>query len=130
MGYCIDMTRCNVGIKGSLQEQAMKSMKAWIKTQNRLSWVYTEEALEARDIIELMDALRYEVEYDEIIDVYSIEAFNGEKLGDDYYIFETLAPFMTDGYMEYNGEDGAMWRYTFKNGKMKEAEPRIEWEEE
>jgi hypothetical protein len=25
------------------------------------------------------------------------------------------------------GEDGAMWRWVFKNGEMRTIEPRIEW---
>ena len=71
---------------------------------------------------------------------YSIEDFTGnggidyihlehEKYCDeDRIIFETIAPFVADGsFVQYMGEDGYMWRYTFKNGKCIEQYPEIKW---
>lgn len=45
-------------------------------------------------------------------------------------LFEALAPYVNEGsFIECQGEDGAMWRYVFRDGKVKEIQPKIVWEE-
>jgi hypothetical protein len=129
MGYCMDMARCTTGIKCQDQNKAIKAVKDYVKENGRFSWTEVDAILRADNIFELMDELRYVLKYDEVKDVYTIDYFNGEKLGNDHTIFDILAPFMTDGYIEYNGEDGAIWRYVFKNGRMREKQPKISWED-
>ena len=47
--------------------------------------------------------------------------FYGEKLGDDEIFLSALAPYVEDGsYLEFEGEDGYSWRWSFKNGKLVE----------
>lgn len=51
-----------------------------------------------------------------------------EKFDDEDGIFQILAPFVSDGsFIEFCGEDGAIWRYAFNNGEFAELSPKIEW---
>jgi hypothetical protein len=41
--------------------------------------------------------------------------FIGEKLGDDDVLFDAIAPYVRAGsYITMRGEDGAIWRWSFK----------------
>lgn len=54
--------------------------------------------------------------------------FQGEKLGDEDLLFATIAPFVDDGsFIEMDGENGAIWRWVFKNGKVRQIAPTISW---
>lgn len=45
-------------------------------------------------------------------------------------MFKAIAPFVKDGsFLEIHGEDGAMWRWKFSNGKMRQIGAKIVWEE-
>jgi hypothetical protein len=47
--------------------------------------------------------------------------FEGEKLNEDYLMFDGIAPVVKDGsYIEMLGEDGDRWRWCFKDGKCHE----------
>lgn len=49
---------------------------------------------------------------------------------DDEVLFEVIAPFVKEGsYIQFAGEDGLIWRYSFKNGKYVEQYPNISWED-
>ena len=59
---------------------------------------------------------------DEMNSIY----FEGEKYGDDDLIFNAIAPYVEDGsYIQMNGEDGAIWRWVFENGKCVEKQATI-----
>lgn len=50
---------------------------------------------------------------------------------DDEALFEVIAPFVKEGsYIQFAGEDGSIWRYSFKNGKYVEQYPNISWEDQ
>ena len=54
-----------------------------------------------------------------------LDYFNGEKLGDDALLWETMAPFIKDGgFIEVHGED-AYWRWKFNDGQFQEVELRL-----
>lgn len=39
-----------------------------------------------------------------------------------------IAPFVESGsFLEFKGEDGAAWRYVFKDGNWKEVKPKVVW---
>lgn len=53
--------------------------------------------------------------------------FNGEKGRDDEEL-EPLAPYVkNDSFVEMMGEDGARWRWIFKNGKIITKDAKITW---
>jgi hypothetical protein len=48
-----------------------------------------------------------------------IVRFMGEKWGDDETLYHTIAPFVKDGgSIACKGEDGSLWAYDFRNGKL------------
>lgn len=57
--------------------------------------------------------------------------FHGEKLYEDFSLFQSLAPYVKDGsYIEMMGEDGEQWRWVFANGKCREIKATVTWPEE
>lgn len=53
----------------------------------------------------------------------------GEVLGDDYSLFQKVAPYVRDGsFIEMYGEDGEQWRWVFKDGKCCEVIARVTWD--
>lgn len=60
-------------------------------------------------------------------DIFKLE-FIGEKLGDDFLLFKTIAPWVEAGsYIEMLGEDGALWRWIFDGKTCVEKEAKISW---
>jgi hypothetical protein len=49
------------------------------------------------------------------------------KTGQEDLFLETLAPFISDGCMQWRGEDGFLFRWVFENGVMRQQEGRIQW---
>lgn len=131
MGYYISFNYNgnNCGILEDKQLDAMFAITEVAKDGHaKWSWVDKKSLLDATDIVELMAELRYGV--DLVINenkerVYEITDFYGDKLGNEEDIFTILAPFMSNGYLEYCGEEGDMWRYNFVNGKMIETQGKI-----
>lgn len=71
----------------------------------------------------------YEFEFDEDGNITDID-FVGDKLAGDKAMFQKIAPFVRDdSFIEMEGEDGACWKWVFKNGKCKEVRARLVWEE-
>ena len=57
--------------------------------------------------------------------------FIGEKLGNDFEMFQWIAPYVQDGsYIWMIGEDGDQWRWVFRSGVCKEIEAKVEWPDE
>lgn len=71
----------------------------------------------------------YDFELDETGNVTGIE-FLGEKVGEDYWMFQSIAPYVKDGsFIEMLGEDGEQWRWVFKDGNCREITAKVSWEE-
>jgi hypothetical protein len=86
-------------------------------------WVNDSDFIET----ETLSIPRWEFLYTEN-NITNIE-FVGEKIGNDFDIFKIIAQFVkNNSYIECHGEDGYLWRWVFKNGKCKEINPKIVWE--
>ena len=72
-----------------------------------------------------MEEIRYAVCIED--EVYKIDYLSGEKIGNDFDVFRLIAPYINDGYIEILGEDGAKWRWIFKDGICSEIYPNVEW---
>lgn len=135
MGYCIDVTDSCFEISKEQHEKALAAIKALAGNETitdgsgpHFSWVLTQEFVKAKSLSEALKAWRWQGSIDEEGHLYAI-SFSGEKLGDDEMLFRALAPFVKDGsYIEFRGEDNAMWRYVFENGKMEEKFATVTWE--
>ena len=143
MGYYMEMRSCDFFIaKENLNHiaEAIRGMlgDVWTKgsggcyqggqtLSKHYSWVDNTELANADTAEKAFKAWRWEAQFDgegNIVDL----CFDGEKLGDDEQFFQTIAPWVKDGsYIEMSGEDGALWRWTFNNGEMREKTPDIRW---
>ena len=140
MGYYINIVDHDVVIPTDRMASALHELKAMAMNKDKMggggftgvgepveqwfSWVDMQQLANAETLIEAFDAWRYDfVKYN---DGVVLENFEGEKLGDDAFLWETLAPFIKDGgFMEVHGEDQYYWRWKFNDGKFREVELRL-----
>lgn len=143
MGYYIEQTDCKFFVPSDKIEPMIQAIRSLANKNNLMgggsyhggekvsshySWVDMKFAT-LEDIAEIFYCWRWTVERDEqtgdIVDIY----FSGEKLGDDFILFKTIAPFVkTDSFIEIRGEDNAMWRWHFNGEKCVEKTPTITWD--
>jgi len=90
----------------------------WNKEEGRhFAWVGTKEVLAAKNIFEAIEEWRWSFIVDKNNGNIVGIKFNGEKLGDDFYLFEAIAPFVKDGsFIEISMRDNADWRWVFIQG--------------
>lgn len=126
MGYCVEQMNDFFVIKKENISSALNALQKRAK-QTAFDWVDSREVLNAPSFEDAMSECRWDIYYDSNGDVYGI-AFNGEKLGSDFDIFETIAPYVEDGsFISMIGEDRYMFRWYFNNGKLIEEEGFITW---
>jgi len=139
MGYCITVKECNVFIPNDQKVVALKTLKSTAANTDRMggggytggevverwfAWIDMKKLANANTLVEAFDAWRYIFTEDE--DGVRLEYFHGEKLGDDVFLWETMAPFIQDGgYITVIGEDDTFWRWKFNNGICEEVELRL-----
>jgi len=132
MGYCIDLVESDFHIKKENFDEAFKASRKLFEGGKRFAWVENSEGMRARNICEMLEAWGYEPEAEvaddglgDILDLYFVR----EKIGDEETLFQAIAPYVeAESYLEYRGEDGAIWRYYFDGTKMVEQSPNITWE--
>lgn len=128
MGYCITLNHGNITIKADKKPFALEAVRALAQQttaiHKRFDWVDTDDFFLAKTLEGALKAWRYEARVDKTTgDINGVE-FLGEKLGDDDTLWKALAPFIeNESYLEYSGEDGAMWRWSFINGQFREQSP-------
>ena len=106
------------------------------KTKSWFSWVDTEEFMSAETLEAALEAWRWPVYFegelcDVVTDITDL-TFEGEKLGDDVYLFRAIAPYVESGsYIRMRGEDNEVWRWRFRDGTCLEQGAIItfEWPE-
>lgn len=123
MGYYMELMESKFKMKSDSKDKALDALKDLAKRKS-LVWVYNEEVKNASTFEEAMQGCRWAVE-DKMNSIY----FEGEKYGDDDLIFNAIAPYVEDGsYIQINGEDGAIWRWVFENGKCFERQATLIFE--
>lgn len=91
-------------------------------------WVDMTKLAQSEDLKEAFRAWRWIVDVTKNGDIDGIE-FNGEKLGDDEFLFSTIAPYVEDGsYIQMRGEDGSRWRWYWINGNLLEDNVKTFWD--
>lgn len=128
MGYYMESREINFKIKSENADKALEAIKDYVKSQERISWVYEEEVLKADKLTDALHEFRWEsIEYNNCIE---ISCFIGEKYStNDEEMFSAIAPYVEDeSYIVMQGEDSYMWRWFFKNGEMEEQTAKITWE--
>lgn len=120
MGYCMQQTECDFGIEAKEVQKAWDALIECVRQGDVSTWVDVEDLLHASSFAEAMYAARWYVRVADNGNVCYIE-FMGEKLGDDLALFEAIAPYVEYGsYIEMSGEDGFVWRYSFRDGEVVE----------
>jgi len=140
MGYYINVVDHDVVIPTDRMASALHELKAMAIHKNKMggggftgvgkpveqwfSWVDMQQLANAETLVEALEAWRYN--FVNSNDGVVFEYFEGEKLGDDAFLWETLAPFINDGgFIEVHGEDHYFWRWKFNDGKFQEVELRL-----
>ena len=122
MGYCMDQRDSDFHVA---RENVADMAKAVRAIEGQFAWVSNRH--NAGTVEGLFRAWRWEIQRDDGGDVVGIN-FCGEKLGDDPILFEAIAPYVQDGsYIEMQGEDGALWRWSFTDGKVVEQEGVVDF---
>ena len=116
MGYCIDIEEQNFEIE---TENFVPALKALKKQSGKItSWVDQTKLKNATSLDQAMEACRWSPEHTADVPTEEISYlyFQGDKLGDEDVLFDTLAPFVKVGsYIRIKGED-SIWEYRF-NGE-------------
>lgn len=133
MGYIIKMIESDFVVRKDNFERALESLKSVFIPENmtckdyingveypHFSWVNTKTVLESKTLEDAMMEIRYIPLYNADGDIYKLE-FTGEKYGDEEVFFNALAPYVeSDSYLSFVGEDGAIWKWIFNDGKVEQ----------
>ena len=139
MGYYMQQTDSLFTIKAENKAKALEAIKALAERvdtdgsggsstgERWYSWVTTSEFVEAESLKEAVKAWRWNLDMDDVGNVYGI-CFEGEKLGDDEILFRAIAPYVEEGsFIQMSGEDGCLWRWSFDGKECIEKSAQIEW---
>ncbi len=144
MGYCINLTDYKFGILKDNKEKALQAIKELMgrvdelgsggrwevgeKVKSNFAWVWTGDVLASCSFEGAMECWRYPVESDDNGDIADIQ-FDGEKLGQEGLMFQAIAPYVVAGsYLQFQGEDGSIWRFVFDGEKMIDKAATISFE--
>lgn len=152
MGYCISINDSKFAIRRKHKDAAFEAVKRAhsaptdvtkqggdkfgrksahtesIPIGGRFAWLPEDYISRCSTLEEVFEEWRYPVETNDFGDITGID-FYGEKIGDEVELFRVIAPFVESGsYLEMHGEDGAFWRWVFKNGTFAEVDPIVKWE--
>lgn len=120
MGYCIDLTEYDFKIKKENADKVLKVLQVYMKTHERPMWVTPKNVIEANNIQDAFEEIRYSLITDENGD-YILNDFYGEKLGDDKDILNSIAQYVVpDSFIEFEGEDGDDLRLEFDGKECNE----------
>ncbi len=132
MGYLIYQVETEFFIPKNFKFEAFISIKNLVKNsvenKNEISFVEMSEIECAETLEEVLAALRWIPENNESGDIIEVN-FTGEKLGDDYQIFESIAGSVeNESFITLIGDDGEtmkLWRWLFLDGNITEKQGKL-----
>ena len=128
MGYGMRQRDSRFRMAAEKLPAALAAVQALGKDHRNFQWV-DPYFVQASTVAEMLKAWRWEGEFDPITGDLTDIHFIGEKLGDEEILFQALAPFVDKGsFIEMEGEDGDLWRWTFDGQQMIEQVARITWD--
>jgi hypothetical protein len=115
-----------VALKALVERDQAEVARRGGRQRTLLSWLQPDRILGAETLYDALAACRWPViEDDERGNITELE-FRGEKRGSEDELFAALAPFVEDGSeIRMVGEDGTIWRWLFRDGKVCRQEGRI-----
>lgn len=128
MGYYIEFMEGNIKIKKENMKPLLETVVKYFEDGNNLRFVdsFDKEYIESTNIRDIWCNLRYRVIEEN--DYYVITNFLGEKYGSDCSLFDIIAHYCEDGYLQFRGEEGGMFRFVIKDNKFKEVYPELSWD--
>jgi len=134
MGYCMRLTDIDFFIPKEKHQECLEVIKALDPEKEEtvpdssFMQVCTKEYKNAQTLQEAIKTWGWDIETNEEGDIDYLR-FDGEKVGDEKFLFDAIAPFVREGsYIQMNGEDGDNWRWVFTKGQCIEREGKIVWE--
>jgi hypothetical protein len=125
MGYDVYQRGEHFKIKRKNFDACLQAIKG-MGTKD-FAWVSDREVQEATSLKEAFKAWNWDAEVDRagIVCIHD----DCEKIGDEAQLFQAIAPYVESGcYIEMSGEDGALWRWQFEDGKFFENNATLDWE--
>jgi hypothetical protein len=142
MGYCIKQRGCQFTIKCDKKREALEAAKNLTdvaSTEGRgagrvngqvyhcFAWMHGVDLQAALSLEEMLTWWRWQPSISANGDITKVQ-FNGEKAGDDEYLWKAIAPFVEpDSFIEMQGEDGAMWRWKFDGESVQRVNATVRW---
>ena len=125
MGYHVEQTDSQFFVAADAIPSLIETVHM-LAESGQYSWV-RDNYIDSNDVADIFRCWRWNIELDKHGNIVGI-GFEGEKLGDDEVFFKAIAPFVKhDSFIEMCGEDHAMWRWKFSNGKLREIYPEVIW---
>lgn len=129
MGYCIEMEESTFKIHEDFVGDVVNKIRKFAE-ENDMRWVDMSILKDSgNDLYSIFEELRHPLA--KVGGYYEIDYFDGEKIGDEFYLFKEIAEYVEAGsYIEYEGEDRHRFRYVFDGKTCKEVEAKVtvEWE--
>ena len=156
MGYYIQITKCNVFMSKDNfdkayqaaidlnQADSLKSGGGWsaegltsddprpkgldYHPSRWFSWVDADYHIKCKTLDDVLKEFRFETMYDD--DGNLINLHFDCKVGDETLLLTAISPYFKDGSsIEWRGEEGETWKYIFTDGKIREQQGVIVWED-
>lgn len=123
MSYYINQRDCDFVIKAKNMPKAYDALRELI--DKGMQWpLYSID--EFRKSIKRFE---YDVNFNREGDC--VDIFKEGLLVYDEEILNSIAPYVEHGsFIEFEGEDGYLWRYVFTHGEMHEVSGKIVWEDD
>lgn len=93
------------------------------------AWVDSDDlrsACSKKNLKMVFQCWGFSIEATKNTDEYIIDFDN--KLGDEEIFMKRIAPFISRGEIFWTGEDGAMWKYEYKEGQVRVFSAKIVYE--
>jgi hypothetical protein len=129
MGVSIKLRETSFQLKAEHFDAALAAIKA---TDGP---AYPSLGRPLRNAPTLKDALQEWSWFPDLDDAGDITGLRlaGSYANNDEVLFAAIAPFVTSGSwieMQFDEGDGGLFRYVFRDGKMREVYPTVTWPEE
>ena len=140
MGYYVTLDNSTAVIKKENQDEAYKilcdlnkeddlkrggSFCGGKKTEKWFSWMDADYPEKCKDVIEIIEELGFDGEVDDEGD-FHINYYDN-KTGQEKLFFERIG-HLVEGEMEWSGEDGHHFKWTFDDGELNELSGKVIYE--
>jgi len=128
MGYYITQKQSRFKIEAANIPFAHKALVERSKSAGTWSWANMSEIRESENLTDAMSAARWDIStHPDSGNIYDI-SFIGEKSGDESEPLKAIAKYVVKGsFIQFEGEDGEIWRHYFDGEVCKTIYPEISW---